>query len=105
MHAVIKHYLSQRPRSKVKLGDAAKVFIQPGPRPATGIFSHSDSEIFSNGVGRIWLSSIGFDRLAQADKKEQQQIFLDAVHEGLMRIAESTQSEADVFMRAKETLL
>ncbi len=105
MHAVVEHYLFQLPRRKVKLGDAAKVCIQLGPRPAIGIFSHSDSGIFSDGVGWIWLSSFDFARLARADKTEQQQMFLDAVHEGLMAIAESTQSEIDPFIRAKATLL
>src|SRR6056297_1898532 len=72
IHAVVEHYLSQLPRRKVKLGDAAKICIQLGPRPAVGIFSHSDSGVFSDGVGWIWLSSFDFDTLARAAKTEQQ---------------------------------
>lgn len=105
MHAVVEEYLSQLPRRKVRLGDAAKVCIQLGPRPATGIFSHSDSGIFPDGVGWIWLSAFDFAALATADETEQQKMFLHAIHEGLMEIAESTQSETEPFIRAKEALL
>lgn len=105
MHAVVEQYLSQLPRRKVKLGDAAKVCIQLGPRPTLGIFSHSDTGIFPDGVGWIWLSSFNFTKLARADRTEQQQMFLDAIHEGLIAIAESTQSDASPFIRAKAALL
>jgi hypothetical protein len=67
--------------------------------------SQSDFGIFPDGVGWIWLGWFDFAALARADKTEQQQMFLDAIHEGLMVVAESTQSDTEPFIRAKKALL
>lgn len=105
MFAVVEGFLAQLPRRKVKLGDAAKVCIMLGPRPPVGIFSHSDFGIYPDGVGWIWMSGFDFATLAVSNQTEQQRMFLDVVHNGLMEFARLTQSDPEPFIRANESLL
>jgi hypothetical protein len=104
LHAVVEGYLDLLPRRKVNLGGAAKIVVVLGPRHTTGSLSHGDFGL-AEGLGMIWLPSFDFAALARADVKGKQLLFLQALHEGLVKIAGRIGSPTEPFNKARETLL
>jgi hypothetical protein len=106
MWAVSVAYLAQLPRRKVVLGGASKINVMVGPRPAVGIFSHSDCGIFPDGIGWIWMQSFDFTALCNAaDLQGQQLSLLDVLHDASLEVAKRTDSDTQPFVRAKQDLL
>jgi hypothetical protein len=104
MWAIAAGYLSQLTRRKVVLG-ASKINIMVGPRPAVGIFSHSDFGIYPDGIGWIWMQSFDFNALCDADVQGRQHAFLAVLHESLLEVARRTESDTEPFVLAREALL
>jgi hypothetical protein len=105
MWAVAVGYLAQVPRRKVVLGGASKINVMVGPRPAVGIFSHSDFGIYPDGIGWIWMQSFDFTVLCEADLQGQQLSLLNVLHDALLEVARRTDSDTQPFVQAKQALL
>ena len=104
LHAVVERYLDQLPRRKVNLGDAAKIVVVLGPRDTTGSLSHGHFGL-CDGLGMIWLPAFDFVGLANANLSGRQLFFLEALHSGLLEIANSIGSPTEPFVKAREALL
>jgi hypothetical protein len=105
MWAVAVGYLAQLPRRKVVLGNASKINVMVGPRPAVGIFSHSDFGIYPDGIGWIWMQMFDFSALCEADAQGRQLALLNVLHEALLEVAKLTESDTQPFVSAREALL
>jgi hypothetical protein len=99
MWAVAAGYLAPLPRRKVVLGGASKINVLLGPRPTVGIFSHSESGSYPDGIGWIWIESFDFNVLCEVDLKSQQLSLLNAIHDALLEVARRTQSDTSPFAR------
>jgi hypothetical protein len=104
LHTVVERYLDELPRRKVQLGGAAKIVVVLGQRETTGPLSHGDFGL-ADGLGRIWLPQFDFAGLRAADFPKRQVLFLEALHEGLLRIASRINADQRPFVGARESLL